>query len=169
MVHHDSKAKTVGIAALLSTLLLSPGLWAADPKIDLAVRDGKLVFLNSECPSNPGLNGCVEVARGSKNWIMWELDSDAVRAGWVLTGLQLNVQDIGDPSIRQCAVDDFNVDPGSGWARNFKVQGNGKFGQNWDENSCEQEYEVGYLVHARNRETGEEANSDPIIKNGGRN
>jgi hypothetical protein len=159
----------IGLGALFGVLIAPSTLWAADPKIDLAVQGNKLTFLNSECPSDPGYNGCVEVARGSKNWIMWELDHDAVRAGWVLTGLQLKLHQIADPAIRQCVLEDFNVDPGSGFANDFQVQGNGRFGQNWDNNDCPMEYEVAYLVYARNEQTGEEANSDPIIKNGGRN
>lgn len=156
-------------AALLCALYLPSSLWAADKKIDLAVNGNKLDFLNSECPANPGFNGCVEVGRGSKNWIVWELDDAAVSAGWVLTGLQLNLQEIANPAIRQCAIDDLNVDPGTGFATDFRVQGNGKFGKVWDNNDCAVEYEVAYLVFARNERTGEEANSDPIIKNGGRN
>ena len=152
------------LAVAFAATVPGTALFAADPKIDLGVSGNKLVFLNSACPSDPGLKGCVEVARGSKNWIMWELSNDAVSAGWVLTGLQMRMD---DPNLTDCIVRDFNVDPGSGWANNFQVQGNGRFGKNWDENSCHTAYEVGYLVYARNTQTGAEANSDPVIRNGG--
>ena len=154
----------------LAILAAPSSVFAADPKIDLDVVSSgggaKLQFLNSACPSDPGYAGCVDVAKGSKNWIGWELSQEAWQDGWVITGLQLMLE---DPALTDCIVRDFNVDRNTGDANDFRVQGNGKFGRNWDENSCDFAYEVAYLVFARNNNTGEEANSDPVIRNGGRN
>ena len=165
-----TQKKTATLGILLAVLLAPTALLAADPKIDLEVISSgggsKLQFQNSACPSDPGLAGCVEVAKGSKNWINWELSQQAWQDGWVITRLQLKLD---DPELTECIVSDFNVDPNSGIANDFRVQGNGKFGRNWDNNNCPHEYEVAYLVFARNNNTGEEASSDPIIKNGGRN
>ncbi len=167
---HDQRTTARNRARLFASalglaLLMPTAAFAADPKIDLYVDGGKLRFGNSECPSEPGLMGCVEVGAGSKNWIQWELAQNDWQDGWQLSGLQLS----WDGSVPvDCVVRDFNVDPGSGWANDFQVQGNGKWARNWDENDCEQSYVVNYRVYARNQNTGEEANSDPIIKNGGR-
>ena len=159
-----------GLAVLLAVLSLPGSLWAADPKIDLYVEGSegnyKLRFLNSECPGEPNRLGCIKVAKGSKNWLQWEMDKDDWKDGWDFHALKLSWD---DPSLTNCIVADFNVDPNTGYANDFQVRGNGKFGRNRDENDCERPYEVNYRIYARNRETGEEANSDPIIKNGGRN
>lgn len=159
--------------ALLPVIGLAPlTLFAADPKIDVDVVSGidgyKLVFGNSECSSDPGQMGCVEVARGSKNWIMWELSQEAVQAGWKLAGLQMMLDGIGDPAIRKCAIEDFRLDPSTGAAMAFQVQGNGRSAKNWDENDCDMAYEVAYLLSAENPDLGERADSDPVIKNGGK-
>lgn len=151
-------------AALISVFL--PGtLFAADPKVDLEIYSNgggyKLGFLNSQCPGEPNHMGCVNVAQGSKNWIQWELNAE----GWDLTALQI-IWD--DDSLTDCVVRDFNVDPNTGYAKDFQVRGNGKFGRNWDENDCDRPYVVSYRIYARNRITGDEANSDPRIKNGGK-
>ncbi len=170
---HDNKnfhVRTAVITLLLVALATPASLFAADPKIDMDVVSSgggaKLRFLNSACPSDPAYAGCVDVAKGSKNWIGWELSQEAWQEGWVITGLQLILD---DPELTDCIVRDFKVDPNTGYANDFRVQGNGKFGRNWDENSCDFAYEVAYLVFARNNNTGEEANSDPVIRNGGRN
>ena len=164
------RIKAAVFAIVLAALLAPASLFAADPKIDLEVistgEGPKLQFQNSACASDPGYAGCVEVAKGSKNWIDWELSNEAWRDGWVLTSLQLMLD---DPELTNCIVGDFNVDPNSGIANDFRVQGNGKYGRNWDENDCDRAYEVAYLVFARNNNTGEEASSDPVIRNGGRN
>lgn len=165
------KSSCIRVAMIImASIFLAPAsALAADPKIDLDVIStgggSKLQFTSSACPSDPGFAGCVNVAKGSKNWITWELSDDAWRDGWVLTGLQLILD---DPELTDCIVRDFNVDSGTGQANDFHVQGNGKYGRNWDANDCETAYEVGYLVFARNTNTGEEANSDPVIRNGGR-
>lgn len=160
----------MSVLAMTAIFLTPAALLADDPKIDLDIVStpggAKLEFTSSACPSDPGYAGCVDVAKGSKNWIKWELSQDAWQDGWMLTGLQLILE---DPELTDCIVRDFNVDPNTGRANNFRVQGNGQFGQNWDANDCEFAYEVGYLVFARNKHSGEEANSDPIIRNGGRN
>lgn len=155
--------------ALLCVLYTPSSLWAADKKIDLFADGDKLKFKNSECPASPNLKGCVKVGKGSKNWIKWELDKNSARAGWVLTRLELKLDQIADPAIRQCVIDDLNVDPATGFALDFRVQGNGKWAKNWDNNDCQVAYEVAYVIYARNTVTGKDADSDPIIKNGGRN
>lgn len=160
--------RCAALAAVVLALSLPLSSFAADPKIDLVYKDGKLRFTNSACPSEPSNLGCVEVGRGSKNWIMWELDNDSVRDGWQLTTLQLD-WDRGNQALTDCVVADFNVDPYLGNAINFEVRGNGSWARNWDDNDCEFAYTVAYLVSAENTMTGEKANSDPIIKNGGRN
>ena len=113
---------------------------AADPKIDLDIIStgggSKLQFTSSACPSDPGFMGCVNVAKGSKNWINWELSNEASRDGWVLTRLQLNLD---DPELTDCIVRDFNVDPNTGVANDFRVQGNGKYGRNWVPGVCAQQ------------------------------
>jgi len=169
-MHHRNVRPRRCAAFLGAVFALSLPLssFADDPKIDLYVDGGKLRFMNSACPSEPGNLGCVEVARGSKNWIMWELDNSAVQAGWRLTTLQLN-WDRGNQALTDCVVADFNVDPGLGTAIDFQVRGNGSWARNWDDNGCEFAYTIAYLVSAENPTTGERANSDPIIKNGGRN
>jgi len=168
---HDRIRKILHAGILAA--LISPGvLFAADPKIDIDVVQGgggyKLDFLNSECPDSPGYKGCIKVGTGSKNWIMWELTKKATRAGWVFSALQMDIDSLPS-NIRNCAIQDFNLDPGTGYANDFRVQGNGKFAKNWNENGCNTAYEVNYLIFAENRETGEQADSDPIIRNGGRN
>ena len=158
--------------SFLAILAAPSTVSAADPKIDLDVVSSgggaKLQFLNSACPSDPGYAGCVDVAKGSKNWINWELSSAATQAGWVLSAVRLDLNSLPS-NIRECAVHDFNLNPNTGYANDFRVQGNGKTGKLRDENDCETAYEINYLIFAENRETGEQANSDPVIRNGGRN
>lgn len=164
------RLKTACLAAVIAAGMISEAAMAADPKIDLRVietSDGyKLEFLNSECPGDPAFMGCVDVARGSKNWIQWELDDSAWQDGWILEDLRLSWS---DQRLTNCIVHDFDVNPNTGYARDFRVQGNGKFGKLRDENDCEFAYEVNYLISARKKHTGDTANSDPIIRNGGRN
>ena len=166
-LHAVSRRCAAFLAAILALSLPLSSL-ADDKKIDLYVEGGKLRFANSECPSEPSNLGCVEVGRGSKNWIAWELDNAAVQAGWALTTLQLD-WDRGNQALTDCVVADFNVDPYLGHAIDFQVRGNGSWARNWDDNNCGFAYTVAYLVSAENTMTGEKANSDPIIKNGGRN
>ena len=162
--------RTICRTAILAAMLMPLTVFAADPKIDLKIyeSDGgyKLAFVNSECPSDPTFNGCINVAQGSKNWLQWEIDIDDWQDGWDLTALQISWS---DPQVATCAVKDFNLDPQTGDANDFRIQGSGKFAKNWDENDCAFAYEVNYRIYARNRNTGEEANSDPVIRNGGRN
>lgn len=161
--------KTICKVAVLGSVLFSGASFAADPKIDLKLVDTgdgyKLEFLNSECPGDPAYLGCVNVAKGSKNWIQWELDKKAWKDGWVFVDLRLNWS---DPQLTDCIANDFDVNPNTGYARDFRVQGNGKFAKLRDENGCDFAYEVNYLISARNKHTGDTANSDPIIRNGGR-
>lgn len=156
-------------AAILSAMLMPFTAFAADPKIDLEIYQGdngsKLAFVNSECPADPSYKGCINVAKGSKNWLQWELDKDDWKDGWDLVDLQITWN---DPSIGACAIKDFDLNPSTGYANDFRVQGHGKFAKLRDENDCDFAYEVNYRIYARNRNTGEEANSDPIIRNGGR-
>jgi len=164
------RIKIICIAAVLATGLISEASMAADPKIDLQVvqtsNGYKLEFMNSECPGDPAYLGCVNVAKGSKNWIQWELDDTASQDGWVLEDLRLSWS---DQRLTNCIVSDFDVNPNTGYARDFRVQGNGKYGKLRDENDCEFAYEVNYLISARNKHSGDTADSDPIIRNGGRN
>lgn len=164
------RIKTICIAAVLATGLISEASMAADPKIDLQVvqtsNGYKLKFKNSECPNDPAYLGCVDVAKGSKNWIQWELDDKAWQDGWVLEDFRLSWS---DQRLTNCIVHDFDVNPNTGYARDFRIQGNGKFGKLRDENGCEFAYEVNYLISARNKHSEDMANSDPIIRNGGRN
>lgn len=151
-------------------IFMSPAsLFAADPKIDLKIVDNggkfKIVFENSECPSDPALLGCINVAKGSKNWLQWEVKQGDWQNGWDLSDLQL-IWD--DPGLTNCIVNDFDVNPQTGYANDFRVEGNGKQGKVRDENDCEFAYEVNYRIYARNRDTGKMADSDPVIRNGGR-
>lgn len=170
MFRKKVRFKTVCLAAVIATGMISEASMAADPKIDLRVIETsngyKLEFMNSECPGDPAYMGCVDVAQGSKNWIQWELDEADWQDGWVLEDLQLSWN---DPQLTNCVVNDFDVNPNTGYARDFRVQGNGKFGKLRDENDCEFAYQVNYLISARKKHTGDTANSDPIIRNGGRN
>ena len=169
-MHHNyfDPRRCVAILGTVLALSLPLSSFAADPKIDLYVEGNKLRFKNSECPSQPNTLGCVEVGRGSKNWIQWELDNDAVRDGWVLTTLQLD-WDRGNQALTDCVVADFNVDPYLGHAIDFQVRGNGSWARNWDDNNCEFPYTVAYLISAEVPGTDRKATSDPLIKNGGRN
>lgn len=164
--------KSICIASIVAAGMLPFGLFAADPKIDVDVVSGaggyKLVFRNSECPSEPGHMGCVEVAKGSKNWIMWELSNQAARDGWQLASLEMNLAGLADPALRDCAASDFDLDPSNGRANGFQVQGNGRSAKNWDENGCDVAYQVAYLLYAENPGMNQRANSDPVIKNGGK-
>lgn len=167
---HHLNVSTRRCAAVLGAALalsLPVSSFAADKKIDLYVDGDKLRFSNSECPSEPDNLGCIDVERGSKNWITWELDNDAVRAGWVLTTLQLD-WDRGNQALTDCVVADFNVDPYLGHAIDFQVRGNGSWGRNWDDNNCEFSYTVAYLISAEIPGTDRKATTDPIIRNGGR-
>ena len=165
---HAVPRRCAAVLGFVLALSLPLSSFADDKKIDLYIEGSKLRFANSECPSEPGNLGCVEVARGSKNWIMWELDNASVGKGWKLTTLQLD-WDRGNQALTDCVVADFNVDPYLGHAIDFQVRGNGSWARNWDDNNCEFSYTVAYLVSAENPMTGEQATTDPIIKNGGRN
>lgn len=161
--------KTICRVAVVAAVVLPTTVFAADPKIDLRIVETggsyKLEFMNSECPSDPAYLGCVDVAKGSKNWIQWELEDTAWQDGWVLEDFKLSWT---DQQLTNCIVNDFDINPNTGYARDFRIQGNGKFGKLRDENDCEFAYEVNYLISARNKNTGDTANSDPIIRNGGR-
>jgi len=155
-------------AVFLAALLLSSPLFAANPKIDLTVGevDGqpKLLFTSSACPS--GTVGEVCVGKGSKVFIMWELDKESNDKGWDLSGLSLSWSD--DVPV-DCVVADFNVDPQTGEALGFQVQPNGRDARNRDDNGCDEPYEVNYTISATHRTMDVTIDSDPIIRNGGRN
>ena len=155
-------------AAVAATLVFSTPLLAADPKIDLYVSEvngqQKLQFKGTGCPN--GKPGEVCVAKGSKVWIMWELDKDDNDDGWELSGLRLSWD---DARLTNCIVADFNVDPQTGEALNFEVKPGGKEARNRDENDCDQAYEVNYTISATHRVMDVTIDSDPVIRNGGRN
>lgn len=158
--------------AIMISMVLPATLFAADPKIDVEVvetDDGyKLKFLNSECPGEPGKLGCVNVAKSSKNWIVWELDADSQDKGWVLSGLQFSDNgNWGGPLSNPCIATDFDADPHTGWALDFERHSNDHWARVRDENDCLNPYSVNYRLHAVNGQ-GDKADSDPVIRNGGR-
>lgn len=168
-MHHRKAIRFVSntCAAIAATLVFSTPLLAADPKIDLYVGEvngqQKLLFGSTGCPN--GKPGEICVAKGSKVWIMWELDKASNDAGWELSGLRLSWD---DPLLTPCIVDDFNVDPQSGVALDFEVKPGGKEARNRDENDCTKAYEANYTISATHPTMGP-INSDPVIRNGGRN
>lgn len=161
---------TICFIAVFISMILPSTVFAADPKIDVQVvetGDGyKLRFLNSECGS--GELGCVDVAKGSKNWIFWELNAVSQDNGWVLTGLQFSDNgNWGGPLSNPCIATDFDADPHTGWALDFERHSNDHWARVRDENDCLNPYSVNYRLHAVNGQ-GDKADSDPVIRNGGR-
>jgi len=170
MIHRKVSPGVIVARAVvfLATFFISSPLLAANPKIDLKVGevDGqpKLLFTSTACPS--GKLGEICVAKGSKVFIMWELDKDSNDKGWDLSGLRLSWAD--DVPV-DCVVADFNVDPQTGEALDFQVQPNGRDARNRDENDCAEPYEVNYTISATHRDRDVTIDSDPVIRNGGRN
>jgi hypothetical protein len=163
------------IASLLLCLALAgPGLaLAQDKHIDLSVVQNKLVFNNSECPGRPNEMGCVEAPRGSSPNISWELDGESNR-DWALDGLQFspNGSNWGDSQhpLADCTMEDFSLSPGdrtSGNASTARVVANGQKMMIKDNNH--NECLTYYMVHARNRNSGEKISAHPVIDNRGGN
>jgi hypothetical protein len=170
MIHRKLSLGAVvpSVVFFLATLFISSPLLAANPKIDLTVGEvegqPKLLFTSTACPS--GKLGEICVAKGSKVFIMWELDKDSNDKGWDLSGLRLSWSD--DVPV-DCVVEDFNVDPQTGEALDFQVQPNGRDARNRDDNNCAEPYVVNYTISATHRDRDMTIDSDPVIRNGGRN
>ena len=161
------------LALLASALSLAPGpLLAQNPHIDVTVRSSggvaEIVFLNSACPS--GQRGCVQMPRGERNWISWEIDQAAAQAGWTFDSLYFGTADKQTGDLKDCTMDAFGLsgaDRASGFASTAEVFGNGKRLRIWNEN--DRECITHYTLQAVNEDTGQTAESDPIIDNRGRN
>lgn len=158
-------------------MLLPVSAWAQNPHIDLSVTgsgdSAKIQFLNSACPQEPGNRGCVELGHGMQNHISWELDQDSWQAGWRLTALFFSPDgdhwgDSGYP-LSDCTMEDFELPPGdryTGQASTAEIRAGGKRLRIRDQN-----YNVcntWYRIFATNS-NGDQADSDPIIKNRGGN
>lgn len=152
--------------AALSLVFCGP-VQAQNKHIDVSIVNGKLVFLNSECPDNPS-NGCVLAERGNAPVISWEL-KDAVDTGWTFAGLQFSPdgESWGTAPLQDCTVEDFGLsdaDRQSGDASTAKIVANGKRLQIKDHNR--NQCITHYKLSARS-ENGDYADSDPIIDNRG--
>jgi hypothetical protein len=163
--------RTRTISLTLTVLLLAAGgqIQAQDKHIDVTIQNGKLVFLNSECPGNPE-PGCVLAEAGSSPVISWKL-SDAAGMDWQFAGLQFSPdgEHWGDPAhpLQDCTVADFGLseaDRQSGNASTAQVVSNEKRLQIRDlnRNTCITHYKLS----ARSA-NGDHADSDPIIDNRG--
>jgi hypothetical protein len=167
------KNKTmIPLLLVASALWLAPGqLFAQNPHIDVAVRESggvaEIVFLNSACPN--GQRGCVQMPRGESNWISWEFDQDTSQAGWSFEGLYFGAADKQVGNLKDCTVDAFGLseaDRASGDASTAEIFANGKRLRIWDEN--DRECITHYTLRAVNDDTGQTAESDPVIDNRGR-
>lgn len=170
------KTSWVQVAAVC-VMLLPMSAWAQNPHIDLSVTgsgdSAKIQFLNSACPQEPGNRGCVELGHGMQNHISWELDQDSWQAGWRLTALFFSPDgnhwgENGYP-LGDCTMEDFGLpeaDRYTGQASTAMTVANGKRMRIWDENMnvCD----TWYRIFATNI-NGDQADSDPIIKNRGGN
>lgn len=163
------------MAALLVAggLSLAPALALAEnPHIDVAVTSSggvaEIVFLTSACPN--GRRGCVQMPRGERNWISWELDNDSAQAGWTFESLYFGTADKQTGNLKNCTVTAFGLseaDRSSGHASTAEIFANGKRLRIWDENDSE--CITHYTLRAVNKSTGQTAESDPVIDNRGRN
>jgi hypothetical protein len=138
-----------------------------DKHIDVSVQNGKLIFLNSECPGNPE-PGCVLAEHGSSPVISWEL-KDSAGTGWQFAGLQFSPDGVswGTSPLQDCTVSDFGLseaDRQSGNASTAQIVANGQRLQIKDHNRSE--CVTHYKLSARSA-SGEHADSDPIIDNRG--
>ena len=166
----------VRVAAVLF-LLVPVSTWAQNPHIDLKVNgsgnSAKIEFLNSACPQEPDNRGCVELGHGMQNHISWELDQASWQAGWRLTALFFSPDgthwgENGYP-LADCTMEDFELTDGdryTGQASTSEVRANGKRMRIRDlnKNVCETWYR-NFATHLN----GDQADSDPIIKNRGGN
>ena len=158
----------LGARAALSLVFCGPAQ-AQDKHIDVSIVNGKLVFLNSECPGNP-TNGCVLAERGTAPVISWELKGDG-DAGWTFAGLQFSSDGVnwGSDPLQDCTMEDFGLseaDRQSGNASTAQVVANGKRLQIKDLNR--NECITHYKLSARSA-NGDYADSDPVIENRGGN
>lgn len=172
----NKKIHWVQVVIILLTLL-PVSAWAQNPHIDLSVSgsgdSAKIQFLNSACPQEPGNRGCVELGHGMQNHISWELDQDSWQAGWRLAALFFSPDgshwgENGYP-LNDCTMEDFELVDGdrhTGQASSAVVVANGKRLRIWDKN--ENVCDTWYRIFATNN-NGDQADSDPIIKNRGGN
>ena len=172
-----SNAKKVRLAA--AALVTAAVLWlvpgpalAQNVHIDVTVTTAggvsEIDFLNSQCPN--GKPGCVLMDRNRRDWISWEFDRESAADGWVFTGLYFGNAEKQVGNLKDCTMAAFVLPEGdrvSGHASTAKITSNGKRIQVWDEN--DQACITHYTLKARNENTGETAESDPIIDNRGRN
>lgn len=175
-MEENKKSRWIQVATILF-ILLPINAWAQNPHIDLGVTgsgDGaKIQFQNSACPQEPANRGCVELGHGMQNHVSWELDQDSWQAGWRLTTLFFSPDgshwgENGYP-LNDCTMEDFRLADGdriTGQASTADVLANGKRMRIWDDNKnvCD----TWYRIFATNI-NGDQADSDPIIKNRGGN
>lgn len=178
-----ARCATVRAGLLLALFsLMLPGLALAQNDKDIRVEvvagtDGyMIVFKDNECP--PDWNeeaGCVYQRRGNSGRIRWRLDDTNLDKGWELEALYLGTAEktrgVDDHGQSGCLKDDFgmtNSDLSTGEVSSAKVHSGGKFLDIRNENVCRNEYYVHYTLTAVQPATGERAESDPIISNGGR-
>lgn len=161
--------RTKTIAWPLAALLLAAGsqVQAQDKHVDVTVQNGKLVFLNSECPGNPE-PGCVLAEAGQSPVISWSFN-DAASTDWAFAGLQFSNDGAnwGSAPLQDCTVADFGLseaDRLSGNASTAQIVSNGKRLQIRDHNR--NQCITHYKLSARSA-NGDYADSDPIIDNRG--
>jgi hypothetical protein len=167
------KIRSAALLLITSALWLAPGqLLAQNPHIDVTVKASggvaEIVFLNSACPN--GQRGCIQMPRGQSNWISWEFDQATEQAGWSFDSLYFGTAEKQTGNLKDCTVTAFGLseaDRASGHASTAEVFANGKRLRIWDENDSE--CITHYTLRAVNDETGQTAESDPIIDNRGRN
>lgn len=154
------RIKTISLSLTLLTACAVAE--AADKHIDVTVSNNKLVFLNSECPSRPSDMGCVMAERGNSPMISWELIGEG-SAQWQFTGLSF-----APVPLQDCTVEDFGLteaDRQSGQASTAQVVANGRIIHIRDSNQnvCQTQYTLRAVS-----DSGQQADSDPIIDNRGR-
>jgi hypothetical protein len=153
------------LAVIVVGMLATAPATAQDKHIDVSVQDGKLVFLNSECPHRPQDMGCVLADRGESPVISWSL-SGSDGADWTFVGLEFAPLPLAD-----CTVEDFGLseaDRQSGEASTAQIVAGGKRIQIRDRNR--NQCITQYTLTARSSD-GTEIDSDPVVENrgGGRN
>jgi hypothetical protein len=161
------RTRTISLPLIVLLLAVGGQAQAQDKHIDVTIQNGKLVFLNSECPGNPE-PGCVLAEAGSSPVISWQLKDDA-GMDWQFAGLQFSPDGAswGSAPLQDCTVADFGLseaDRQSGSASTAQIVANGKRLQIRDlnRNTCITHYKLS----ARSG-NGDHADSDPIIDNRG--
>ena len=176
------RIKLIARACLLTFAILAPMSASAqnDKDIRVEVVSGvtgyMIVFLDNECPEDWQEDmGCIYQRRGNSGLIRWRLSDASLEQGWQLEAVYLSTVEKGTGvdghAQSSCISGDFNMtgsDLSSGYVSSAKPHGGGRFLDVFNNNRCGSDYYVHYRLTAVNPGINENAESDPIISNGGR-